>query len=63
MESLRASDVEDYQTFSVEVLTDCGQFFRSHQTFYVSHFQDVFGFIMKDAERRIRDMVAGKIFS
>lgn len=52
---------EDYKIFSVEVCTDCGQVLRTSQMFHESNFQDVFGLIMKDAEKRIRDMVVGKI--
>lgn len=51
---------EDYKVFTVSVRTDCGQVFCSSQMFRESNFQDVFGLIMKDAERRIRDAVAGK---
>lgn len=48
------------KTFSVEVRTDCGQVFRSTTVFHESNFQDAFSFIMKDAEKRIRDVVAAK---
>lgn len=51
---------EDYKIFSVEVRTDCGEVFRSQEMFHESNFKDLFSFIMKDAEKRIRDMVAYK---
>lgn len=55
-----AGSPEGYKVFTVSVRTDCGQVFCSSQMFRESDFQDTFGVIMKDVERRIRDAVVGK---
>lgn len=45
--------------FTVKVWAE-GREFLSQTMMRQSDFSDTFGFVMKDAERRIRDMVAGK---
>lgn len=44
----------------VEVRTACGRIFSSMNYIDGNHFQDVFGCLMKDAERRIRQLVKEK---
>lgn len=47
-----------YKTFTVQARVD-GRVFSTSKTFNEDDFQDIFGHIMKDAERCIRDMAAG----
>lgn len=46
-----------FKTLTVEVRTDCGQLFSTTQIIDEEDFQDTFGYMMRDAECRIRKMV------
>lgn len=45
-------------TFSINVWVD-GRHFSTANTFHEDDFQDIFGYLMKNAESCIRDMAAG----
>lgn len=58
MEPYLHSDGNRYIT--VEVRTDCGNIFSVMNIINDNHFQDVFGYLMKDAEHQIRQLVKEK---
>ena len=61
LEPAHSSPVDDsFRIFNVRVHAD-GYIFDSQHTLHMTDFKDVFGYLMRDAERRIRDMVADKI--